>query len=185
MPNTVNADYSKLYTLPSTRIADCRGICKVCSSSIKYNPDSKGNLLKHYQSLHQQQLDEHLKKQRNALQEKQSIVCFLPSSAAVTKPVFTRQKPIEKSIARDLCARGAQPLTIVNQDYFRDFCEVAQPNFKPICYRTNLKNVTEEATFIQILLWSSSRTSYRTPNDLINSQLSHLHQSSPVYLIFH
>ena len=164
MPNTVNADYSKLYTLPSTRIADCRGICKVCSSSIKYNPDSKGNLLKHYQSLHQQQLDEHLKKQRNALQEKQSIVCFPPSSAAVTKPVFTRQKPIEKSIARDLCARGAQPLTIVNQDYFRDFCEVAQPNFKPICYRTNLKNVTEEATRVEQFFKNEFALTGRRPN---------------------
>ena len=47
------------------------------------------------------------------------------------KNVHLRFFKIEKSIARDLCARGAQPLTIVNQDYFRDFCEVAQPNFKP------------------------------------------------------
>ena len=114
------------------------GNCKVCGEARSYGTQSKGNLLTHYQLSHPKRLSKHLEKQDNDKTKPDQCLLDLTSKTLTSYPPFLKQKSIQISISRDLCAKAGLPVTVVENEHFRAFMENVQPAFDTPCYRTNL-----------------------------------------------
>ena len=158
------ADYEKLYKMPERFSKGVPAICLICKAERQYASDSKGNLLKHYQQKHPRELNEHLVSAANVSAVGQTQIDLTESGITTTAKPFVNQKEVEISIARDLCAKGSLPLTIVEKPFFRQFLNTIQPKFKHITYRTNLKNITNEAVRIKSFTIEEFRKTKRRPN---------------------
>ena len=137
----------------SVPINYCKGkgaLCRICQEEILYSADSKGNLRKHYRAKHEKKLMEE-ERRSESLNERatlagQSIIRFSPKGglSCEVQP-FAKQKSIEESIARHLCAIGSLPLTITERPFFRQFMNETQPRFTQITYRTVMKHISKFA----------------------------------------
>ena len=128
-----------LFIIPEQFTEGKPAICRICKKSCQYSKNTKGNFLKHYQQLHPKELDLHLKQTKNVIgSTKQGTIKVIENALTTDKPVYSKQSAVEKSIAKDLCAKGALPITIVERKFFRDFLGTIQPLFRNMSYRKNV-----------------------------------------------
>ena len=124
------ANYDSLFIIPEQFTKGKPAICRICKKSCQYSKNTKGNLLKHYQQLHPKEPDLHLKQTRNVIgPTKQGTIKVTENSLTTDKPVYSKQSAVEKSIAKDLCAKRALPITIVECKFFRAFLGTIQSLF--------------------------------------------------------
>ena len=120
----VCVDYKEFFDLPDCRPqskSKCKARCKLCRKVYKYNLTTKGNLLKHLQTAHKQNLKAHKQKRAEELAKPglPSNQCVLNKDGSVKKVVkepFRNQDKIVTSIVKNLCGKGGLPIWTVEQE---------------------------------------------------------------------
>ena len=101
-------------------LAQCQARCTICRKVYKYNLNSKGSLLKHFQIVHKKYLDIHKEDQAKHMSENEvpTNQCALDKEGRVKvthkpKEPFKNQHQILNSIVKNVCDKGGLPLCIV------------------------------------------------------------------------
>lgn len=151
--NRAGIDYQSLFELPKvkpTSQSKCLARCRICRKVYKYTLDSKGNLLKHLRNVHPKQLDKH--KDEHAKQLSENCDKAVPSGQCtfskdgrikVSREPFKNQDKIVTSIVKNFCGKGGLPLSIVEQDWFRNFMHLVEPKFQNVS-RVSVSSRLEE-----------------------------------------
>ena len=122
-------DYNEFFVLAVPKpksTKDCSAQCKLCGRPYKYTPTSKGNLLKHLQSGHRQELDAHYAEREKLVNAQDENVVSRANFTA------TDQDIVLTSIVTNLCGCGGLPIGIVEQTWFRQFMVDVEPRFSHV-----------------------------------------------------
>ena len=134
----VTVKYEEFFHLPlkPSKASECLAKCKLCpdgTQPYKYTLTTKGNLLKHLQSSHEQLLKEHRKEREKDRMQRQlhasRTQLKLTSTSAGN---FAKQDMIVTSIVKNLVGAGGIALQVVERDWFRQFLCDVEPRFKPV-----------------------------------------------------
>ncbi len=118
----------------------CLARCRLCRKVYKFTLKTKGNLLKHLQTTHLKNLDDHRDERAKELTTKLPLdQCTLSKNGSMrqtaVKPkreAFRNRDKIISSIVKNLCGRGGMPICTVEQDWFRDFMRIVEPKFENV-----------------------------------------------------
>ena len=131
--------YTDFFVLPvscnSTK--ECKAKCKLCLEWTKYSMISKGSLLKHLQSAHARQLDEHKAKKREEKRKDSKYQSTFDSNGQLLKrksapKEFKNQDLILTSLVRNLVGSGGLSIQVAEQEWFRKFMSDVEPKFQPV-----------------------------------------------------
>lgn len=134
----VRIKYEAFYELPPKRSNEFVARCKLCHKSYRFTMNSKGNLLKHLQTSHPKNLDDHKNEQSKQLPVSQQTLHRDGTLVKATRPKpesFKKQDKILTCIVKNVCGRGGLPISVVEQSWFRTFMEEVEPRFQPVSRR--------------------------------------------------
>ena len=135
--NSVFVKYEEFFELPKSPRSneECSAKCRLCPPGhkpYKYTLNSKGNLLKHLQTVHLQRLRDHKERRSKEATEASSSQRTLEKNGSLSRQSFKKQEIIATSIVRNLCGHGGLPLSTVEQQWFRTFMRDVEPRFQPV-----------------------------------------------------
>ena len=148
MADAERIEYEEFFTFPQqpSTNKDCKAKCKICQGYRKYTLNSKGNLLKHLNTMHGQLLEEHRTRRRQSTTSSVQSRFQEDGTYQRKQPNFKNQEVILTSTVKNLCGRGGMPVTMVEKPWFRDFMKDVEPRFKNASRRSVDTKISALAT---------------------------------------